>query len=190
MNGKSSLLTYSRTSTLLTRQGGSFLDNHANNQPGHGGLGGTKGRGGCITCNRIISLQGKETCGHSGVWDFGGRDITTPITKPLLQPFERGSRGKQRQKAYQRKCQEFPIQSPPQELRDDLTTAFAALQATHKEPEAVKRHWHDWVSDETWLLIKQRTSLHRAGRLRRCVGQHMQRAIHASLKVDHMAHRA
>ncbi len=73
--------------------------------------------------------------------------------------------GKRQLKAYPRKHQEFPMQLPPQELQDDLTTGFVALQATCKEPEAVKRFWHDWMSAETWLLIKQRMSLHQAGRL-------------------------
>jgi hypothetical protein len=48
-----------------------------------------------------------------------------------------------------------------------------------------KAHWHDWMSDSTWLLIKQRTLLRRAGQLRRSEGQRMQCAIHATLKKDH-----
>jgi hypothetical protein len=66
-------------------------------------------------------------------------------------------------------------------------TAFVALQATCEDPEAAKWHWHNWVSDKTWLLIKWRTSLHQAGRLRRYVGQRMRRAMYASLKVDRTA---
>jgi hypothetical protein len=58
------------------------------------------------------------------------------------------------------------MQLPPQDLQDDLITAFAALLATCKEVEVVKRHWRDWVSAETWLLIKQGTSLSWAGQLR------------------------
>jgi hypothetical protein len=58
------------------------------------------------------------------------------------------------------------MQLPPQELQDNLTTAFAALQATCNELEAVKWHWHDWVSAERWLLINQCTSLCWACRLR------------------------
>jgi hypothetical protein len=69
-------------------------------------------------------------------------------------------------------------------------TAFVVLQATCKDPEAAKRHWRNWVSDKTWLLIKWRTSLHRMGRLHWCVGQRMQRAIYALLKVDHAARTA
>jgi hypothetical protein len=76
------------------------------------------------------------------------------------------------------------MQLPPKELRDNLTTAFAALQATCKEAKVVKQHGHDWVSEGTWLLIKQHTSLRWVGRLRSCVGQCMQCAIHAALKVD------
>jgi hypothetical protein len=82
------------------------------------------------------------------------------------------------------------MQLPPHELWDYLNTVFVALQATCKEPEAVKRHWRDWVSAKMWLLIKQPTLVCRAGRLRWCVGQHMQRAIHVVLKVDHTARMA
>ncbi len=64
------------------------------------------------------------------------------------------------------------------------------LQATCKDSEVAKRYWCDWVSDETWLLTKQCTSLHQAGRLRWCVGQRMQRAIYALLKVVGTAHTA
>jgi hypothetical protein len=46
------------------------------------------------------------------------------------------------------------------------------------------------MSDSTWLLIKQRTSLRRAGQLHRSEGQRMQRTIHAALKRDHAAHTA
>jgi hypothetical protein len=69
-------------------------------------------------------------------------------------------------------------------------TAFIALQATCEDPEAVKRHWHDWVSDKTWLLIKQHTSLRRAGQLRPCIGQHMQCTMYTLLKVDRTARTA
>ncbi len=84
----------------------------------------------------------------------------------VVATIQAGKRGKQRLKAYRRKRQEFPMQLPPQELQDDLTTAFVVLQATCKELEAVKWHWGDWVSAETWLLIKQRMSLRWAGWLR------------------------
>ncbi len=79
------------------------------------------------------------------------------------------------------------MQLPPKELWGNLTTAFAALQAIRKEPEAVKQHWRDWVGAGTWLLIKQCTSLRQAGQLRQFVGQCMQRAIHVALKVDRTA---
>jgi hypothetical protein len=62
-----------------------------------------------------------------------------------------GKQGKRRLKAYRRKWQELPLQLPPQELQDDLTTTFVVLQATCKDPVAAKRHWRDWVSDKTWL---------------------------------------
>ncbi len=51
-------------------------------------------------------------------------------------------------------------------------------------------HWRDWMSNSTWLLIKQRTLLRRGGQPRRSEGQRMQRAIHAALKRDRAAHTA
>ncbi len=76
------------------------------------------------------------------------------------------------------------------EQQDDLTRAFEALKATCEEPETTKAHWHDWMSDSTWLLIKQCTSLRRAGQLRQSEGRRMQRAIHAALKRDRAARTA
>jgi hypothetical protein len=43
-SGKNILMTSLTTSMLLTHQGGSFIDDHANNQPGHSGLGSTRER--------------------------------------------------------------------------------------------------------------------------------------------------
>jgi hypothetical protein len=105
----------------------------------------------------------------------------------VVTTIQAGKQGKRRLKAYRRKRQEFPLQLPPQELWDDLMTAFVALQATCNNPEAAKRHWHDWVSNKMWLLIKQCTSLCQAGRLCWCIGQRMQCTIYAALKVDHTA---
>jgi len=73
--------------------------------------------------------------------------------------------GRRQLKEYRRKRQEFPLQLPPMEQQDELTRAFEALRVTCKEPEMTKAHWRDWMSDSTWLLIKQRTSLRRAGQL-------------------------
>jgi hypothetical protein len=95
--------------------------------------------------------------------------------------------GERRLKEYRKKRQEFPLQLPPVEQQDDLTRAFEALKVTCVEPETTKAHWRDWMSDSTWLLIKQRTSLRRAGQLRRLEGRRMQRAIHAALKRDRAA---
>ena len=95
--------------------------------------------------------------------------------------------GKRWLMAYWRKLQKFPLQLPPQELRDDLTNAFEGLKATCKEPTTAKHHWRNWMSDSMWLLIKQCTSLRRAGQLHRCNGQSMQCAIHAALKKDRAA---
>jgi len=98
--------------------------------------------------------------------------------------------GRRRLKEYWRKRQEFPLQLPPVEQQDDLTWAFEALRVTCKEPETTKAHWRNWMSDSTWLLIKQCTSLHRAGQLRQLEGQHKQHAIHAALKRDRTARTA
>jgi hypothetical protein len=46
------------------------------------------------------------------------------------------------------------------------------------------------MSDNTWAMIKQSTSLIRAGQLCRAEGQRMQRAIHAALKRDPAARTA
>ncbi len=48
----------------------------------------------------------------------------------------------------------------------------------------MKHHWRDWMSNNMWLLIRQRTSLKRAGQLRRCAGQRMQHTIYPALKKD------
>ena len=95
--------------------------------------------------------------------------------------------GERRLTEYRKKRQEFPLQLPPVEQQDDLTRAFEALKVTCKEPETTKAHWCDWMSDSTWLLIKQRTSLHRAGQLWQTEGRRMQRAIHTALKRDREA---
>ncbi len=76
------------------------------------------------------------------------------------------------------------------EQQDDMTRAFEALKVTCKELETTKAHWRDWMSDSTWLLIKHRTSLRRAGQLRQSKGRRMQRAIHAALKKDRPARTA
>ena len=71
-----------------------------------------------------------------------------------------------------------------------MTQAFEDLKATCEDPTTAKYHRRDWMSNSTWLLIRQRTSLKRAGQLRRCAGQHMQRTIYAALKKDHAARMA
>ena len=98
--------------------------------------------------------------------------------------------GRRRLRDYRRKRQEFPLRLPPAAQQDDLTRAFEALKATCAEPETAKKHWRDWMSDDTWLLIKQRTSLRRAGQLRQSEGRRMQRAINAALKRDRTARTA
>ena len=54
---------------------------------------------------------------------------------------------------YWKKCQEFPLKLPPAKQQDNLTRAFEALKVTCEESETTKAHWHDWMSDITWLLI-------------------------------------
>ena len=66
-----------------------------------------------------------------------------------------------------------------------MTRAFKKMKVACEEPETTKAHWCDWMSNSTWLLIKQRMLLRRAGQLRRSEGQRMQCAIHAMLKKDH-----
>jgi hypothetical protein len=92
--------------------------------------------------------------------------------------------GRRQLKEYRRKRQEFPLHLPPIEQQDDMTQAFKKLKAAWEEPEMTKAHWRDWMSDNTWAMIKQHTSLKRAGQLCWAEGQRMQRAIHAALKRD------
>ena len=68
--------------------------------------------------------------------------------------------------------------------------AFKTLKAAPMERTAAKRHWHNWISNGIWLLMRQRTALRWAGRLRRTKGARMQRAIHSALKVDQAAQTA
>ncbi len=91
---------------------------------------------------------------------------------------------RRRLKEYRKQRQEFPLHLPPVEQQDDLTRAFQALKVTCEEPETTKAHWRNWMSDSTWLLIKQCTLFRRAGQLQQAEGQRMQRAIHAALKRD------
>ena len=93
-------------------------------------------------------------------------------------------------KEYRRKQQEFPLHLPPIEQQDEMTGAFEKIKVASEEPETTKAHWRDWMSNSTWLLIKQRTSLCRAGQLCRSEGQRMQCAIHAALKKDRTARMA
>ncbi len=125
----------------------------------------------------------KGTFGIFRVLDFGARDITTchccnhPCREAAAEGILEATTG-------------IPHAANPHELWDDLTTVFEALKATSKEPEAAKCHWHDWVSEGTWLLIKQCMSLQQAGQLRWCVGQRTQCTIHAALKADRTARTA
>ena len=73
--------------------------------------------------------------------------------------------GERQLTAYRKKRQEFPLKLPPAEQQDDLTQAFEALKVTCEESTTTKAQWHDWMHDKTWLLIRQRTLLRRAGRL-------------------------
>jgi hypothetical protein len=79
--------------------------------------------------------------------------------------------GRRQLKEYRRKRQEFPLHLPPIEQQDKMTQAFEKMKVACEEPETTKAHWCDWMSNSTWLLIKQRTSLRRAGQLCRLEGQ-------------------
>jgi hypothetical protein len=98
--------------------------------------------------------------------------------------------GRRRLKEYRRKWQEFLLHLPPIEQQDEMTRTFEKMKVTCKESGTTKAHWRNWMSDSTWLLIKQCTSLRRAGQLDQSEGQRMQRAIHAALKRDHAARTA
>jgi hypothetical protein len=129
MNGKRSSSISSMTSTLLTRQGNSYLDDHADNQPGHNGLGGTKERGGCTTHKQITFLQVKGTCSAFRVLDFWWPQYHDSDHQAVVATIHVGNQQLQL-KAFQKQCQKFPMQLPLQELWDDLTTTFETLKAT------------------------------------------------------------
>ncbi len=71
-----------------------------------------------------------------------------------------------------------------------MTATFETLKATSQEPTAAKQHWRNWISNGTWLLMRQCTLLRWAGQLRRTKGTHMQCAVHSTLKVDRAAQTA
>jgi hypothetical protein len=91
---------------------------------------------------------------------------------------------------YRKKRQDCPLKLPPAEQQDNLMLAFKALKATCKEPTTTKPQWRDWMHEDTWLVIKRRTSLRRAGRLWQLEGRRMQRAIYAALTRDRAARTA
>ena len=97
--------------------------------------------------------------------------------------------GRKRLRGYWKRGQQFLLHLPPGQ-QDELTAAFETLKATCKELLVTKWHWHNWISNGTWLLIRQRTSLRRAGQLRRAKGTCMQCAIHSVLKLDQAAQTA
>ena len=84
--------------------------------------------------------------------------------RAVVAKIRRGRVG--RLKSYRKQWQRLPMQLPPGP-HDQLMTAFETMKATCTDPVSERRECKDWVSDTTWQLIKQRTSLHRAGQLRR-----------------------
>ncbi len=150
------------TSTLSTRREDTHLGGHADNQPKHGGPGGRREKGSCTTCSRIMSWCANGTGRRFRNVGFRWPRYHDSDHRAVVATIKLGRR---RLKEYRRKHQEFPLQLPPVEQQDDLTRAFEALKVTCEEPETTKAHWREWMSDSTWLLIKQRTSLRRAGQL-------------------------
>jgi hypothetical protein len=96
----------------------------------------------------------------------------------------RGRKG--RLKYHQKRWQQLPMRLPPGP-HNELTTAFEMMKAECIAPAVRRRNCRDWVSDATWLLIKQHTSLCQAGRLRRHEAAQIQRVIHRALHADREA---
>ena len=94
-----------------------------------------------------------------------------------------------RLKSYQRERQRFPMQLPTGP-HDALTTTFEELKAACIEPTTPKRSCKDWVSAGTWQLMKQRTSLKRAGQLCQSEAGRTLRTIHSALRADRVVRTA
>ena len=65
-----------------------------------------------------------------------------------------------------------------------MTVTFETMKAACADPDPKHRECKDWVSEATWQLIKRRTSLRRAGQLRRHEASAMQREVQQCLRVD------
>ena len=85
--------------------------------------------------------------------------------RAVVATFRRGKVG--RLKSYRKQRQQIPLRLPPGGPYDELTTTFETMKAACIEPATKRRNCKDWVSDETWQLIRRRTSLRRSGQLRR-----------------------
>ena len=63
-------------------------------------------------------------------------------------------------------------------------TGVETMKAACTDPDTKQQGCNDWVSDTTWQLIKQRTSLRRAGQLRRHEASVMQWEVQQCLRAD------
>jgi hypothetical protein len=101
--------------------------------------------------------------------------------RAVVATIQQGRKG--RLKSYRKQRQQLPLQLPTGP-HNELTMAFKKMKAECIEPAAKYRNCKDWVSNATWQLIKQRTSLHQAGQLCRNKARKMQREIEKALHVD------
>ncbi len=136
----------------------------------------------------VVSLPAKLLPGK-------GRDVgqfrNVAFCRPRIHDFNhhavvasisRGWTG--RLKKYQCQRQKFPLALPPVEEQDEVTRAFGELRKTCAEGERRTRKHGNWISSETWHLIKQRLMVRRSGRLCQVGGRCLTRQIFASLKQD------
>ncbi len=83
-------------------------------------------------------------------------------------------------KSYQCKQQGFPL-TLSQGEETELTHTFSRLVAECIKLELHKWQGNDWISNNTWALVGQRTALRRVGKLLGAVGRQTKLVIRASL---------
>ena len=92
-----------------------------------------------------------------------------------------GNKGKLHTYRKQRQC--FPVQLEfgPQ---DEMTTNFEKLRVLCDEPDPKKRPQNNWISEDTWKIVRHMTMLRTSGRLTTAARRSMKRAMWASLAND------
>jgi hypothetical protein len=92
-----------------------------------------------------------------------------------------GNKG--RLNTYRKQRQRFPVQLEfgPQ---DEMTTNFEKLRVLCDEPDPKKRPQNNWISDDTWKIVRNMTMLRTSGRLTTAARRSMKRAMWASLAND------